>query len=130
MNFVTYESGGVYILDDGYNANEKGAKAAIDALKRFAGRKVVVTPGIVEAGMLETQINERLGALLADERLDRVILVGETLVLPVKNGFMQAGGLAEKLSVVPTLDKAQTLLADELGAGDAVLFLNDLPDVY
>jgi UDP-N-acetylmuramoyl-tripeptide--D-alanyl-D-alanine ligase len=124
------ESGGVYILDDGYNANEKGAKVAIDALKRFAGRKVVVTPGIVEAGVLETQINERLGALLADDKLDKVILVGETLVLPVKNGFLQAGGAAEKLSIVPTLEKAQGLLADGLCAGDAVLFLNDLPDVY
>lgn len=124
------ESGGVYILDDGYNANEKGAKNAIEALKRFDGKKTVVTPGIVEAGVLETTVNEGLGALLADEKIDRVILVGETLVLPVKNGYLAAGGKAETLSIAPTLAKAQGLLQGELHSGDAVLFLNDLPDVY
>ena len=41
-----------------------------------------------------------------------------------------AGGDAEKLRIVPTLEAAQTALAEELAAGDCVLFLNDLPDCY
>ena len=41
-----------------------------------------------------------------------------------------AGGAEDKLRIVPTLQDAQNILAKELGAGDCVLFLNDLPDIY
>lgn len=122
------EAGGAYILDDGYNANPKGAFEGIKALKRFEQRKVIVTPGIVETGVLEEQINADLGAALVG--LDLVLLVGDTLVAPVKNGYLAAGGNAENLRVYPTLDGARNALEEYLQAGDAVLFLNDLPDVY
>ena len=123
------EANGAYILDDAYNCNVRGARIAIDALKRFSGKKFVVTPGIVETGVLEAKINGELGELLADEAIDRVILVGETQVKAVKDGYVAAGGDAEKLTVVNHLQKAQELLAEELRQGDCVLFLNDLPDV-
>ena len=119
---------GVTILDDAYNANIRGAAAALDVLRLFEGRKIVVTPGLVELGILEEKENGALGERLAG--LDRVILVGATLVTAVKNGYLAAGGDAQKLSVVPTLEKAQELLEKELKEGDTVLFLNDLPDIY
>ena len=122
------ESGGAYILDDAYNANPEGAKHAVAALKRFAGKKIVVTPGIVEAGILEEEVNGALGALLVD--LDEIVLVGDTLIGAVKAGYLAAGGNAEKLTIVPTLNAAEEKLAELLGEGDAVLFLNDLPDAY
>ena len=124
------ENGGVYILDDGYNANPRGAKMAIDALARFGGEKCIVTPGIVECGILEEKINRELGENIAKAGLDKVILVGETLVGSVKEGYLAAGGEKEKLVLVKTLNDAQKALGDWVKAGDAVLFLNDLPDVY
>ncbi|MBQ7912624.1 MAG: UDP-N-acetylmuramoyl-tripeptide--D-alanyl-D-alanine ligase [Clostridia bacterium] len=124
------ESGGAYILDDGYNCNVVGAKEALSALSRFAGRKCVVTPGIVECGVLEEKINGELGEEIAKIAPDKVILVGETLVGAVKDGYKNAGGDEKKLSVVKDLKGAQTALGEWVGAGDAVLFLNDLPDVY
>ena len=123
-------SGDVYILDDGYNCNPLGAAVAIKALCRFSGRKCIVTPGIVECGILEEQTNADLGAKIAKANLDLVILVGETLVTSVKNGYITAGGDGANLQVVKTLKDAQNVLAAWLTAGDAVLFLNDLPDVY
>lgn len=124
------ENGGVYILDDGYNCNPKGAKEGIEALRRFAGRKCIVTPGIVECGVLEEKVNGELGATIAEAELDKIILVGDTLVGAVKSGYENAGGDKEKVSTVKTLNEAQALLSKWLTAGDAVLFLNDLPDVY
>ena len=124
------ENGGVYILDDGYNCNPRGAKLAIDALCRFGGKKCVVTPGIIECGVLEESINAELGEYLAKADLDKVVLVGETLVTAVKNGYVTAGGDLSKLTLVKTLDGAKPVLAEFLHAGDAVLFLNDLPDIY
>ncbi len=119
------DGNGADVLDDSYNANIEGAKNAAEVLSLFGGRRFVVTPGIVELGELEEDINFELGKLLAPFEL---ILVGETLVLPVKRGYLAAGGSA--VSVVPTLSAARDLLSERLGAGDCVLFLNDLPDKY
>lgn len=123
------QNGGVYILDDGYNCNPRGAKEALAVLGAHGGRKCVVTPGIVECGILEEKVNGELGEALA-HGLDKVILVGQTLVGAVKNGYVDAGGDEEKLVVVKTLDEARGVLGEWTQAGDAVLFLNDLPDVY
>ncbi len=124
------EVNGVYVLDDGYNANERGAKEAIDALKRFSGKRVLVTPGIVEGGVLEEKINGELGEYIANAGLDKVILVGTTLVNAVKSGYVSAGGDTEKLAVCENLEKAKELFSGFLEKGDCILFLNDLPDVY
>lgn len=121
------EENGLVILDDSYNSNIAGAKDAVNTLRLFSGKKMVVTPGLVELGQLEETLNGELGAALTG--LD-VILVGETLVLPVRKGYLDAGGDKERLRIVPTLQKAQEILAAELSAGDSVLFLNDLPDLY
>jgi len=124
------QSGGVYILDDAYNCNPKGAEEALAVLGRFSGRKCLVTPGIVECGVLEENINRALGEKIAKAGFDKVILVGETLVGAVKNGYKDADGDADALETVATLEKAQAILKEYLQEGDAVLFLNDLPDAY
>ena len=85
----------------------------------------------VSLGSSDNQVFfKALGAELAAAKLDKVILVGETLVLSVKNGYKDNGGNEDVLVCVKTLEKAQALLGDWVQAGDAVLFLNDLPDVY
>lgn len=122
------ESNGVHILDDGYNSNVEGARAAVEVLKSFGGKKIAVTPGLVELGVLEESENQALGGELAG--LDYVILVGETLVRAVMQGYLQAGGAEEKITVVPTLNAAQDVLKGVISQGDAVLFLNDLPEIY
>ncbi|MBQ7924102.1 MAG: hypothetical protein IJ329_02215 [Clostridia bacterium] len=124
------ENNGVYILDDGYNCNPRGAVEALAALCRFQGRKCIVTPGIVECGVLEEKLNGDLGARIAACRLDYTILVGETLVGSVKKGYLDNGGDESALVVAKSLDEAKERLAEWICNGDAVLFLNDLPDVY
>lgn len=122
------EDNGLFILDDSYNSNIEGAKDAVETLRLFGGKRYIVTPGLVELGHIEGKANEELGASLVG--LDAVILVGETLVLSVRRGYLAAGGDAQKLRVVPSLAAAKKILSEELGAGDCVLFLNDLPDLY
>lgn len=124
------ENNGIYILDDGYNCNPRGAVEALAALCRFDGRRCIVTPGIVECGVLEEKINSDLGERIAACGLDYVILVGETLVGAVKKGYLDKGGEIDKLVVAKNLEEAKTHLSAWIRQGDAVLFLNDLPDVY
>lgn len=119
---------GVFVLDDGYNANIKGVSSALNVLKKFEGNKIVVTPGMVELGILEEKENAELGKQLVG--LDAVILVGETLITPVKEGYLSNGGDPDKLTIVPNLQVAKQIVAQKVQKGDCVLFLNDLPDLY
>lgn len=121
------DADGITVLDDSYNSNIEGAKTALDVLCTFKGTKFVVTPGLVETGVLEEEINFALGEKLS--LADRVILVGSTLIEPIKNGYLSCGN-ADNLTIVPTLNAAKKVIAKELKKGDVVLFLNDLPDVY
>lgn len=118
---------GVNVLDDAYNSNVEGASCAVEVLRLFEGEKYVVTPGLVELGEMEEDENKKLGAQLVGLH---VVLVGETLVRGVREGYLEAGGSADDLVIVPTLQKAQEWLAERLQSGDTVLFLNDLPDIY
>lgn len=122
------KSRGLVILDDSYNSNTEGAKNAVEVLKLCGGKRVVVTPGLVELGEMEEEENAALGRELVG--LDLVILVGETRVLAVRNGYKDGGGDEKNLKIVPTLAAAEVLLGELLQAGDSVLFLNDLPDKY
>lgn len=122
------QSNGVNILDDGYNSNVKGAAAALEVLRNFGGRKIVVTPGLVELGVLEESENRELGKKLVG--FDLVVLVGDTLIQPVKDGYLSDGGDEERLVLKPDLGAAQEELKSYLKQGDTVLFLNDLPDIY
>ncbi len=120
-------AGDINVIDDGYNSNVKGARAALEVLRLFKGRKICVTPGLVELGVMEDEENYSLGKNLCG--LDLVILVGDTLITPIKRGYEQGGGDMQKLIIKPTLDGAQQALKEYLRSGDTVLFLNDLPDV-
>ncbi len=120
------EENGVYILDDGYNASEKSAAQALEVLAAFSGRKYVVTPGVVETGIEDKAINRPLGAKLA--AFDGVFL--HEGAEAVKEGYLTAGGKEENLRLYRTRDEVIPLLGGLLAAGDAVLFLNDLPAVY
>ena len=122
------ENGGVNILDDGFNSNVKGARAALKVLKYFDGRKIVVTPGLVELGVLEEDENTALGKELVG--FDFVILVGDTLVKFVENGYKAGGGDMDKIRIRTSIFEAQEELKGFLHEGDTVLFLNDLPDIY
>ena len=69
-------AGGVTVIDDGFNANPVGARAALEVMEGFSdGRKILVTPGMVELGNMEFDENRTFGAEAANV-CDFVILVG------------------------------------------------------
>ena len=69
---------GVQVIDDTFNSNPAGCAAALDTLGGLAaGRRVVVTPGMVELGPVQAAENERFAAHAA-EVADDVVLVART----------------------------------------------------
>ena len=121
---------GVTVIDDSYNSNPVGATEALEVLASFTtGQRILVTPGMIELGPLEAQLNEALGAKAA-EVCDYVVLVGVERTKPLVAGLKARNFPPEKIRVVRDLKGATIVLPTIVGVGDTVLFENDLPDLY
>ncbi len=125
-------SGRCQVLDDTYNANPAGAMTALAALVRLApsggGRRVVVTPGMVELGRRQAAENARFATAAAEMATD-VVVVGRTNRRALLAGAYCAPP-GPNIVVVARRDQAVTWVRDNLGEGDVALFENDLPDHY
>ncbi|MBQ8953025.1 MAG: UDP-N-acetylmuramoyl-tripeptide--D-alanyl-D-alanine ligase, partial [Clostridia bacterium] len=120
---------GMTVIDDAFNSNPVGAKAALDVLAAFEGRHVIVTPGMVEQGEREDEINRQFGAQMAG-KCDVAILVGRRHTQPIVEGLRAAGMAQENIFVTGSLEEATGVLGKIGQLGDVVLFENDLPDNY
>ena len=121
---------GITIINDAYSANPAGAASALNLLRLHdAGKRLLITPGMVELGDLQDSENRALGEKAAACATD-IILVGEAQTRAIHEGVVSAGFDARRLYVVQTLDESVHWYQQHLAAGDAVLFLNDLPDTY
>ncbi|MFN8524763.1 MAG: alpha/beta fold hydrolase [Chloroflexota bacterium] len=122
--------GGVLVIDDAFNSNPAGAAEALNVLGEIdARRRVLVTPGMIELAELEYQENKRLGQRAAAV-CDDVILVGPARAVPIREGLLAERFPSDRIHVVRNLGEATGKLGSLVGAGDAVLFENDLPDTY
>jgi UDP-N-acetylmuramoyl-tripeptide--D-alanyl-D-alanine ligase len=113
------KAGGKLILDDGYNGNIDGMLEAVRLCSLHQGRKVIVTPGLVESSdELNLKLIEAINSVF-----DIAIVTGSLNAdlfdknLKVKNKIM----LSDK-------SKMQEVLISETKAGDIILFANDAPN--
>lgn len=122
-------SAGVTIIDDAFNSNPRGAEAALEVIRQFPGRRIIITPGMVELGQGEDEFNHAFGCKMA-ACVDVAILVGVKHTKPIADGLKEAGFPEENIHPVRSLDEAAALLRQIGKAGDVALFENDLPDHY
>jgi UDP-N-acetylmuramoyl-tripeptide--D-alanyl-D-alanine ligase len=121
---------GIVVIDDAYNSNPDGAAAAMEVLREHpATRRLLVTPGMVELGELEPELNRRFGEQ-AGSVCDLAILVGPARTAPIREGLARAGMDTASVHVVADIAEATALLGRLTRSGDVVLFENDLPDTY
>jgi len=123
-NVVTAPSG-VVVIDDTFNANPASALAAINLLGSLdlTGRRVIVTPGLIELGGEQYGANMEL-ARRAASLSTTLVAVGRTNVKPLQVGY------SGPMKRFDTRDDAVAWVRTTLVPGDGVLYLNDLPDHY
>jgi UDP-N-acetylmuramoyl-tripeptide--D-alanyl-D-alanine ligase len=124
---------GVTVLDDTYNSNPAGVRAALEELKSLgaqARRRVVVTPGMVELGASQRVENARFAEQVSEVATDFVV-VGRTNRRQLLEGFRRSPSADGRSPLVfAKREQAVEWVRSELGAGDVVLYENDLPDHY
>lgn len=113
------EAGGKLIIDDSFNGNFDGMISSYDLASTYPGRKVIITPGIVESTLEANQ----LLAKKIDSVFDLVILTG-TINLNILDTNINK---TEKI-LVSDKSTLETILAQYTKAGDLILFSNDAPN--
>lgn len=122
--------GGVTIIDDAFNSNPSGSKMALEVLRDFKeGKRIVVTPGMIELGERQFELNKRLGKEIA-VNCDIAFIVGQYNRDAIVEGIREAGFDENNLYMVDSFAEAQKKLTPLLRSGDTVLYENDLPDTF
>lgn len=121
---------GVTIIDDAFNSNPAGARAALKTLSMFDALRIVATPGMIELGEREYQLNKELGMDAAD-CCDIAILVGERQAPPIKEGLLAKGFPENHIIVAKDLNEAMSsAYSVQAGRKRVILLENDLPDNF
>lgn len=113
------DAGGKIILDDGYNGNIDGMLEGVRLCSLHPGRKVIVTPGLVESTeALNHELIEAINGVF-----DIAIITGSLNASQFERelNVSQKIMLADKSHMVKTLGEVTR-------AGDIILFANDAPN--
>jgi UDP-N-acetylmuramoyl-tripeptide--D-alanyl-D-alanine ligase len=125
------QQGGLIIIDDAFNSNPVGARNAVEILSSFnTGRKIIITPGMIELGDIQDQENRKFGNHIAKAKIDLVILVGKNQTASILEGIRDIAGDDLNVRVVNSLFEANEIVREYAKEGDVILYENDLPDTY
>ncbi|MBR6113112.1 MAG: UDP-N-acetylmuramoyl-tripeptide--D-alanyl-D-alanine ligase, partial [Bacilli bacterium] len=121
--------GSINIIDDAYNSNPVGSKMAVDVLGLMPGKKIIVTPGMIELGDKQYEYNNTFGKQIADV-CDEVILVGKEQTKPIYDGLVEKKFDEKHIYVINDVKLAFKLMKDLEDGETYVLLENDLPDIF
>jgi len=112
------DAGGKVILDDSFNGNIDGMMASFDLASTYKGRKVVITPGLVEVdNALNVQVAQK-----ANEVFDVVVVTGD-----LNYAIFKEHVDADKLVKLASKAEMEEMLVEQTTVGDLILFANDAP---
>jgi len=113
------KAGGKLILDDSFNGNLDGMLEAVKISSTHTGRKVIITPGLVESTV---EANTTLAKAI-EESFDVVIITGSLNAKVLSTNI-------DSTKIVMLKDKKamEDVLAKTTRVGDLILFANDAPN--
>ncbi|MDR3294144.1 MAG: UDP-N-acetylmuramoyl-tripeptide--D-alanyl-D-alanine ligase [Clostridiales bacterium] len=120
------KSGRLTVIDDTYNSNPVGACAALETLRLFEGRHIVVACGFAEQGKNLESANRAFGRDIA-AAAEFAVLIG-TGAKFIRDGLTEHAFPSENIREYPTLAAAKREFSSLFRQGDVVLFENDMPD--
>lgn len=113
------KTNGKLILDDSFNGNLEGMLEAVQISATHEGRKVIITPGLVESTM---EANVQFANAI-DEVFDVIIITGD-----LNAKLFEKVITKHKPIFLENKAKMQDVLLKETQMGDLILFANDAPN--
>ena len=104
-------------------------KMALDVLSMMEGKKIIITPGMIELGKDQDDYNKEFGKHIA-EVCDEVILVGLEQTKPIYEGLKEKKFNVNKIHILNDVKKAFPLMQQLSDGQTYVLIENDLPDIF
>ena len=122
--------GHITYIDDAYNSNPVGSKMALDILKLMPGKKIIITPGMIEMGDKQYEVNYNFGKYIADS-VDLAILVGIEQTRPIQKGILDSKFDKDKLIILNDVKEAINIAKNYFSNKETYILLeNDLPDIF
>ncbi|WND03604.1 UDP-N-acetylmuramoyl-tripeptide--D-alanyl-D-alanine ligase [Temperatibacter marinus] len=125
-------SGPIATVNDAYNSNPigfEGALIALNAIVKPEGRRILVTPGMVELGAKHDEEHKRLGVIAA-QQCDVILVVTPSRIPTFVAGIKGVNKDHLTLIEFSSQAEAEAWVRTNVRAGDAVLYENNLPDLY
>lgn len=122
-------NGNFTIIDDAFNSNPVGSKMALEVLGQMNGKRIVLTPGMVDLGTAQFELNKAFGTYMKDT-CDYVILVGKKQTEPIQEGLKEVGFPEDQMTVAENLTEAFKVMYEVVEPGAFVLIENDLPELF
>ena len=123
---------GATLIDDAYNSNPEGFASALkilDILVKPGGRRILVTPGMVELGTSHDDEHRRLGELAATHA-DLLLAILPERIQSFVTAFESKIEDKTKIIGCATFKEANDWISQHVQPEDIVLLENDLPDLY
>lgn len=120
---------GFNYIDNAFNSNPEGSRMSLEVLKMMPNRRYVVTPGMIDLGAKQDELNEAFGAQMKGAA-DTVILVGRNQTRPIHRGLEKSGFDMAQVIVVDTVKEAFKIVESHARPQDIILLENDLPDAF
>ena len=102
---------------------------AIDVLELMPGKKIVITPGMIEMGAKQYEYNYNFGTYIAAVA-DLTILVGNEQTKPIQDGLRDKNYDKDKLIVLNDVKEAIKIAQTHFKGEVYILLENDLPDIF
>lgn len=120
---------GYRFIDDAFNSNPTGSAMAVKVLGMMPNTRIIVTPGMIDLGEKQNEINKHFGTLMKGNA-DIVILVGKNQTKPIYEGLKESGFDMDKVLVVDKVVEAFNYVYTHATPQDTILLENDLPDAF
>jgi len=120
---------GFTFIDNAFNSNPSGANMSLEVLSRMDGQRIIVTPGMIDLGVKQDNMNYDFGCNMID-KVDKVILVGFKQTQHIYQGLKDSKFNMHNVYICDTVKQAFDKVYKIADYNDTILLENDLPDAF
>ncbi len=118
---------GLTIIDDSYSANPNGVISALEYLKMYSGKKIIVLSCLIELGAASKEIHRKIGEKIGDI-CDAAIITTKERFEEIKKGAIIAGLKKDSILFSENPEQISEIIKEFFHPGDVVLLEGRVPE--